>query len=64
MKPILQLHLDSDSEKAAAPNLPRYEREEPKPFAPTSKHLNKFVNRATHKAATHISRGGTGMFTK
>jgi hypothetical protein len=64
MKPILQLHLQDDSEKAGAPNLPRPEREEPRPEAPTSKRLNKFVNRATHKAATHSSRGGSGMFTK
>jgi len=63
MKPILQLHLQSESEKAAATNLPRQEPEEPRPLAP-SKRFNKFLSRTAHKAATHTSRGGSGIFTK
>jgi hypothetical protein len=63
MKPILQLHLQSESEKVAAQNLPRQEPEEPKPLAP-SKRFNKFVNRTAHKAASHAGRGGSGIFTK
>jgi hypothetical protein len=64
MKPILQLHLQSESEKAeAAANLPRQEPEEPRPLAP-SKRFNKFLSRTAHKAATHTGRGGSGIFTK
>ncbi len=64
MKPILQLHLQSESEKAEAEKLPRQEpEEEPRPLAP-SKRFNKFVNRTAHKAASHTGRGGSGIFTK
>jgi hypothetical protein len=63
MKPMLQLHLQSESEKAEAQNLPRQEPEEPRSLAP-SKRLNKFVNRVTHKATSHAGRGGSGIFTK
>jgi len=63
MKPILQLHLQSESEKAEAQNLPKQEPEEPRPLAP-SKRFSKFVSRTAHKAATHTSRGGSGIFTK
>jgi hypothetical protein len=64
MKPILQLNLRSDSEKAEAANLSRPESEEPKPMAAPSKRLSKFVNRAAHKGAVHSSRSGSGIFTK
>jgi hypothetical protein len=64
MKPILQLNLQSDSEKAPqAANVPKQESEEPKsPIG--SKRLSKFVNRAAHKGAMHSGRGGSGIFTK
>jgi len=64
MKPILQLNLQNESEKAPqAANVPRPESEEQK--SPTaSKRLSKFVNRAAHKGAMHSSRGGSGIFTK
>jgi hypothetical protein len=42
MKPILQLHLQSESEKAEAANLPRQEPEEPRPLVAPSKRFNKF----------------------
>jgi hypothetical protein len=63
MESILKLNLQSDSEKAQAPSLPTPEREEPKPMVP-SKRLNRIVNRAAHKAAVHMSRGGSGLFSK
>jgi hypothetical protein len=67
MKPLLQLNLLSESEKAQAASLPRAESEaeceEPKPFVP-SKRLSRFVNRAAHKAATEYSRSGSGFFSK
>ena len=63
MKPILQLHLQSESEKAEAQNLPRQEPEEPRPPAP-SKRFNKYISRTAHKAAAHAGRGGSGIFTK
>jgi len=64
MKPILQLHLQSESEKAEAANLPRQEPEEPRPLVAPSKRFNKFVNRTAHKVATHAGRSGAGIFTK
>lgn len=63
MESILKLNLQSDSEKPQAPGLPTPEREEPKPMVP-SKRLNRIVNRAAHKAAIHMNRGGSGLFSK
>jgi hypothetical protein len=65
MDSILKLNLQSDSEKAEATNLPRAEHEESQPQTqPHSKRFNKFVSRTAHKAASHTSRSGSGMFTK
>jgi hypothetical protein len=64
MKSILNLNLQSDSEKVQAASVPRPENEEPKPMAAPSKRLSKFVNRAAHKGAVHSSRSGSGIFTK
>ena len=64
MKSILNLNLQSDSEKVQAASVPRPESEEQKSQAPPSKRLSKFVNRAAHKGALHSSRGGSGIFTK
>lgn len=66
MESLLQLHLQSDSEKAEAVNLPRQEpeREEPKPLVP-GKRLHQMMSRAAHKAATEFSRSGSGgIFSK
>ena len=64
MKPFLQLNLNSESNKPEAPNFPKLEREEQKEPLPPSKRFNKFVKSTAHKAASHSSRGGSGIFTK
>ncbi len=63
MKPLLQLHLENSTPKPEASTAPGPEREEPKPMVP-SKRLNRIVNRAAHKAAIHLSRGSSGIFSK
>lgn len=63
MKPLIQLHLDIESEKPEATNLPQQEREEPKPVV-TDERVRRMVNRAAHKAGTEFRRGGTGIFSK
>ncbi len=63
MKPFIELHLQSDSDKAAPMNLPSQEREETRPVIQT-KRLHKMVNRAAHKAASEFGRKGSGIFSK
>ena len=63
MKPLLQLNLNRDSEKAESENLRKPEREAPEPVAVT-KSLNQLANRAAHRAASEYRRNGTGLFSK
>ena len=64
MKPFLQLHLQSEGEKPQAANLPRSENEEAKPVV-LGKRVNRFVNRAAHKAAGEFRKSaGSGLFSK
>lgn len=63
MKPLLQLNLNSDREKAETESLPKPDREAPEPVAVT-KSLNQLANRAAHRAASEYRRNGTGLFSK
>lgn len=63
MKPILQLNLQSDNQKAPTANLPNPEREETKPVV-LGKRVHRFVNRAAHKAAGEFGKSGSGIFSK
>ena len=65
MKPFLQLHLvESQGEKPQAANLPRSESEEAKPVV-LGKRLNRFLNRAAHKAAGEYKKSsGSGLISK
>jgi hypothetical protein len=64
MESLLQLHLESNTGKAEAENVPRPEQEQPKIIVP-SKRLNRIINRAAHKAATEFRKGGSGgIFSK
>jgi hypothetical protein len=65
MESILKLNIQSENEKAEAARLQSQGREEPQPQpqAP-SKRFNKFAKSTAHKAASHSSRGGSGIFTK
>ena len=64
MERFIQLNLHSDSEKADEANVTKQEQKEPEPPV-ISKRVNKFVNRAAHKASTEFRRGGSGgIFTK
>ncbi len=65
MKPLLQLNLVSDKEKAeAAANLSAEKKEEAEPVV-TDKNLNRMLNRMTHKASTEFRRSGSpGIFSK
>lgn len=63
MKPMIQLHLEIDSTKPEAANLPNQERKEPEP-AVTDERVNQILRRAAHKAGTEFRRGGSGLFSK
>ena len=63
MKPLLQLNLNRDSEKAESENLSQPDRESPEPVAVT-KSLNQIANRAAHKAASQYRRNSSGLFSK
>jgi hypothetical protein len=62
MNSLLQLHLQTDSAKPEAENLPKAANEEPKTVI-TSKRLNRIVTRAAHKAAKEYGRS-SGIFSK
>jgi hypothetical protein len=63
MERFIQLHLQSDSEKAEPANLPNPERNLPEPSMP-SKRLKRIGDRAAHKAASEFSRNKSGIFSK
>jgi hypothetical protein len=62
MKPLLQLNLQSNSEKAEAANRPKPEPEEPEPDV--VRRLNRMANRVAHKAATEYGRNTSGIFSR
>ncbi len=63
MKPLLQLNLQSDREKAESENPPKPEGEQQEPRV-VGKRLNRLARKAAHKAATEYSRSGSGIFAK
>jgi hypothetical protein len=63
MEHFIQLNLQSDSDKAKAANLPRPEHNDPA-TPEFAKRVNRFVNRAAHKAATEFGKNGSGIFSK
>ena len=63
MKPLLQLNLQRDSDKAEPTSLPRPEGGEARPVV-VSKRVNQMINRAAHKASSHYGRSGSGIFSK
>lgn len=63
MKPLIELHLRDDPEKAKAPSLPNQEVEESKPFVP-SKKLNRMARKAAHRAAVDSGRSSSNLFSK
>lgn len=65
MEDMIQLNLRSDSEKAAADNLPsdpdaQYKEPESPPI--NSKRLNRILKKAAHKASGEFGKGG--IFSK
>ncbi len=65
MDRLIQLNLRSDSEKAAADNLPNPESKEPESSLAGNKRLSKMLKKAAHKASTEYGRGGKGgIFSK
>lgn len=66
MERFIQLNLRSDSEKAAAENLPNPQSREQEQESPViaSKRLNKMLKNAAHKASAHYGRSNTGVFSK
>ena len=63
MERFIQLNLQIDSDKAKATNLPRPEHKDPV-IPESAKRLNRFVNKAAHKAAREFGRSGSGIFSK
>ena len=63
MEPLIQLHLEVEPEKPGAANLPKQEREEPKPVV-SDERVIRILRHAAHKAGTEFRRSGTGIFSK
>jgi hypothetical protein len=63
MERFIQLNLRDEKENANAANLPKPEVKEPVPPV-LSKRVNKYLNKAAHKAAGEYGRGGSGIFSK
>lgn len=64
MERMIQLNLRSESEKAAADNLPNPENKEIDSTAVGSKRLNKILKKAAHKASAQYGRNGSSVFSK
>ena len=63
MERFIKLNLVDEKENANAANLPKPEVKEPE--TPVfSKRINKYLNKAAHKAAGEYRRGGSGIFSK
>ena len=63
MEHLIQLNLQSDSQKAELANLPNPEHKEVE--SPVlSKRLHRLVNKAAHKAASEFGRSKSGIFSK
>ena len=62
MESMIKLNLRSDSEKAAADNLPNPQHKEPESPATSSKRLNRLLKKVGHQASA--SQGKSGIFTK
>ena len=63
MENMIKLNLRSDSEKAAADNLPNPQYKEPESPAMHSKRLNRLLKKVGHHASAG-SPGKSGIFTK
>jgi hypothetical protein len=63
MKPLLQLNLRSDSEKAGESNLPKQEPGEPEPHVIGAR-VNRMAKKAAHKAGREFGRSSSGIFSK
>jgi hypothetical protein len=64
MENMIQLNLRSDSEKAAADNLPNSQMKEPEPPAINSKRLNRILKKAAHRASGEFGQSKGGIFSK
>lgn len=64
MERFIKLDLRSDSEKAAAENLPNPQNKEPEAPVIGSKRLNRMLKNAAHKASAHYGRNSGGVFSK
>lgn len=64
MERMIQLNLSSDSEKAAADNLPNPQNKELDSTVTGSKRLNKILRKAAHKASAQYGRNSSGVFSK
>jgi hypothetical protein len=65
MENMIQLNLRSDSEKAAADNLPNNTQyKEPESSAISSKRINRILKKAAHKASGEYGHGKSGIFSK
>jgi hypothetical protein len=62
MERMIQLNLRSDSENAAANNLPNPSYKEPETPVISSKRLNRLLKKVGHQASASPSK--SGIFTK
>ncbi|MGA8043232.1 MAG: hypothetical protein WCA37_10545 [Terracidiphilus sp.] len=63
MKPLLQLNLHDEREKAEVLNPPQPETKE-QHATTTEKRLNRIAAKAAHRAATEYRRSSSSIFSK
>jgi len=63
MKPLLELHLRDDTEKAKVPDPSKQEAEESKPLEPSRK-LYRIARKVAHRAAVDAGRSSFSLFSK
>ena len=63
MESMIKLDLRSESENAAANNLPKSQTNEPEAPIVHSKRLNRMLKKVGHHQAA-VSQGKSGIFTK
>jgi DNA polymerase III sliding clamp (beta) subunit (PCNA family) len=64
MEGMIRLNLRSDSEKAAADNLPNIPEKQPESQEINSKRLNRILKKAAHKASSEYGQSKSGIFSK
>ena len=64
MERFIQLNLHNENEQAEPANLPSDQQQKVQEPPIIGKRVNRMLNKAAHKAASHYGKGGSGIFSK